>query len=134
LRILAAYLGAAVVMAGLDLIWLRLSASALYHRQLHSLLADKTNNVAALAFYLVYVAGIVGFGVVPALRSGSPASALLGGAFLGFFAYATYDLTNLATLRSWPLVLSLIDMAWGTLLTAVSAGAGAFAAGLVSSQ
>ena len=134
MRILAAYLGAAVVMAGLDLTWLRLSANALYHPQLGGLLADKTNNIAAIAFYLVYVAGIVGLGVVPALRSSVPATALLNGALLGFFAYATYDLTNLATLKGWPVGLSLIDMAWGTLLTAISAGAGAFAANLVPAR
>ena len=133
MHILAAYLGAAVVMAGLDLIWLRLSANALYRPQLGGLLADETNYGAAIAFYLIYVAGIVCFGVIPGIENGSPATALVRGAFLGFFAYATYDLTNLATLKSWPLVLSLLDMAWGSLLTAISASAGLFAAGLISS-
>ena len=131
--IVVAYLAAAIVMAGLDLTWLRLSADSLYHPQLGGLLAAKTNNGAAVAFYLVYVAGIVWFGVMPSLRGGGSLwPALLSGALFGLFAYATYDLTNLATLRGWPLRLSLIDMAWGTILTAVSAAAGAAAGGLVA--
>lgn len=133
MAVVAAYLAAAIVMAGLDLAWLRLSAEALYHPQLGALLAAKTNNGAAVAFYLVYIAGIVWFGVMPSLRSGgSLSSALCNGALFGFFAYATYDLTNLATIRGWPLRLSLIDMAWGTVVTAISAAAGAAAGGLAA--
>ena len=131
-RILAAYLGAGIVMAILDLSWLKLSANVLYHPQLGALLAEKTNTAAAIAFYLIYVAGIVWFGAVPGLRNGSLLVALGNGALFGFFAYATYDLTNLATVKGWPLPLSFIDMAWGTMVTSLSAVAGAFAAGLAS--
>jgi uncharacterized membrane protein len=134
MRILAAYLGAGLAMACLDLTWLKLSADSLYHPQLGGLLADKTNTAAAIAFYLVYVAGIVWFGVTPGLGSGSILSSLLNGALFGFFAYATYDLTNLSTLRGWPLALSFVDMAWGTLVTSLSALAGAVAARLASPQ
>jgi uncharacterized membrane protein len=131
-RILAAYLGAGIVMAILDLSWLKLSANMLYHPQLGALLADRTNTAAAIAFYLVYVAGIVWFAVAPGLSSDSLLVALGNGALFGFFAYATYDLTNLATVNGWPLQLSFIDMAWGTFATSLSALAGAFAAGLAS--
>jgi uncharacterized membrane protein len=84
--------------------------------------------IAAVAFYLVYIAGVLVFALRPALASGDWRTAVLFGALFGFFAYATYDLTNLATLRVWSLPVSLIDMAWGTVLTGVAAGAGAYAA------
>ncbi len=77
---------------------------------------------AAVAFYLIYVLGIVVFAVWPALESGDWRTALMRGAAFGFFAYATYDLTNLATLKVWSLKISLIDMAWGTLLTGTGGG------------
>jgi uncharacterized membrane protein len=119
-----AYLATAAVVAGLDVVWLRLTMEPLYHRGIGGLMAQDVNLPAAIAFYVVYVAGIVVFAVSPALGERAWTSALIHGALFGFFAYATYDLTNLATLRGWPLSLSLIDMAWGTVLTAVAAGAG----------
>ena len=79
---------------------------------------------AAIAFYLIYVAGIVALAIVPALRESSGMRAVAMGATLGFVAYATYDLTNQATLRVWPLHLTLIDLAWGTLLTAAASWGG----------
>jgi uncharacterized membrane protein len=121
-------------MAILDLSWLKLSADTLYHPQLGALLAERTNTAAAIAFYLVYVAGIVWFGVMPGLGNGSFLAALGNGALFGFFAYATYDLTNLATLRAWPLPLSFIDMAWGTFVTSLSALAGTLAGGMVAAR
>ncbi len=116
-----AYGAAALVMAGLDFLWLRLTAEPLYHRALGGLMADKPNMSAAVAFYLIYVLGIVVFAVKPALLSGDWQGALWRGALFGFIAYATYDLTNLATLNNWPLKVSLIDMAWGTILTGTAA-------------
>ena len=103
----------------------------LYHRALGDLMAKQPDMKAAVAFYLVYVAGVLWFAVRPALADGDWKTALLNGALFGFFAYATYDLTNLATLKSWSLKVSLIDMAWGAALSAAAASAGALAASLL---
>lgn len=120
-----AYAVAALIMAGLDFLWLNLTVEPLYHRALGAMLAEQPYMPAAVAFYLIYVLGIVVFAVWPALDSGDWRTALLRGAAFGFFAYATYDLTNLATLKVWSLKVSLIDMAWGTVLTATAAGVSA---------
>ena len=103
------------------------------HRQIGqegigALLADQINITAAVVFYLLYVAGIVIFAISPALESGSWRTALTMGALFGFFAYATYDMTNLATLRDWPVAVTAVDMAWGTFSTGLSATAGFLAA------
>ncbi len=126
--ILIAYVAAAAVMAGLDFVWLRLTVERLYRPAMGHLMAQDANMPAAIAFYLVYVGGIVVFAVSPALAGRDWTIALVHGALFGFVAYATYDLTNLATLQGWPLGLSLIDMAWGAALTAVAASAGTAAA------
>ena len=120
-----AYLAAAVVMAGLDLIWLKFAVDGLYKTALGGLLAERTNMLAAVGFYVIYLVGVVIFAIRPALEDGAWKTALVRGALFGFFAYATYDLTNLATLKGWPLRISLIDMAWGTALTALAAAGGA---------
>ena len=85
---------------------------------------DEVNFAVAGAFYTVYVVGIVIFAVSPALKSGNWQDALIYGLLFGFFAYATYDFTNLATLRDWPVVVTLVDVTWGTFVTGVSAWAG----------
>lgn len=105
----------------LDAIWLGLIAQPFYQAQIGFLLAKNTNWLAAGAFYLLYVAGLVVFVVGPALRAGTPpVRAARRGAFFGLIAYATYDLTNLATVDRWPLLLTAVDMAWGTLLGALT--------------
>jgi len=118
---LTAYGFTAAVFLVIDLIWLSQIARTFYFERLGELLLDKPNMAAAAAFYAVYVVGIVIFAVAPAMREGSPTTALAYGALFGFFAYATYDMTNYATLRNWPLEVSLVDIAWGTCLTGVSA-------------
>ena len=123
-----AYLAAALVMGGLDFAWLKLTSGPIYHRALGATLADQPNMTAAVAFYLIYLVGVVIFAVRPGLETGDWRTALWRGALFGFFAYATYDLTNLATLKVWSLKISLIDMAWGAFLTATAASAGAAAA------
>ena len=123
-----AYFAAALAMAGLDYVWLRFAASGLYQNALGSLLAPKPNMLAAIAFYTFYLVGVVIFAIRPALENGEWKVSLLNGALFGFFAYATYDLTNLATLKGWPIGISAIDIAWGTCLTAIVAGAGSAAA------
>ncbi len=121
---LIAYAATLVVFLALDAVWLGTIALGLYRSRLGELLLERPNMAVAGLFYAVYVAGVVFFAVAPALQQGSWSSAVLHGAVLGFIAYATYDLTNLATLRGWPSDLALIDLAWGTLLTAASATGG----------
>lgn len=121
---LIAYLATAVVFLAIDALWLGIVATSFYKTQLGSLMAPKVNFTAAGGFYLMYCIGLVIFAVAPALKSGSLADAALYGALFGFFCYATYDMTNLATLRDWPLKMSIVDMAWGTVLSGTSAAAG----------
>lgn len=119
-----AYVATAIVFFGADFIWLSRMTSAFYRPRMGSLLLDQPNLAAAGLFYLVYVAGVVHLAVVPAVNSGSWTTALVSGAILGLVAYGTYDMTNLATLKNWSLSLSAVDMAWGTVLTAVAASGG----------
>ena len=90
-------------------------------------MAENPNMTAAVVFYLLYIAGILVFAVRPALANGDWRTAALFGALFGFFAYATYDLTNFATLKVWTLRVTLLDIAWGTFLTGTVATAGALA-------
>ncbi|MGF9693827.1 DUF2177 family protein [Rhizobium sp. 0TCS1.26] len=119
-----AYLSTAAVFFGLDFLWLGTVATGFYRSQLGEMMRERPNFVAAGAFYLVYVAGIVYFAVHPYIAGGSWSQALFAGALLGLVAYGTYDITNLATLKSWPLPMSLVDLAWGTLLTGTAAAIG----------
>lgn len=121
MKLVSAYLTTLIAFAIVDTLWLGVVARAFYQAELGSLRAEQIDFRAAVAFYLIFSAGIVVFAVLPALRAESLGNALLYGALFGFFCYATYDLTNLATLRDWPLRMSLVDIAWGTVLTAVTA-------------
>ena len=123
-----AWVAAAIVFLGLDAVWLSLSASRLYRPLLGGLLRDGFLLVPAVLFYIIYTIGIVVFAISPALASGRWTDAGFRGLFLGLFGYAVYDLTNQATLRDWPLAVTLADLIWGTLLTAVAASAGLLAA------
>lgn len=115
------YLATVVVFFLIDLVWLGVVARGFYREQMGPLMADPINWPAAIVFYLLWVVGLVAFAVLPALDAGSWLRALLVGAAFGFITYATYDLTNLATLRDWPLTLTLVDLAWGTVLGGVVA-------------
>ncbi len=123
-RIALIYLASLAVFLLIDLVWLGLVARDFYRNQLGSLMADSIVWGAAILFYLLFVAGLVVFAVLPALDGGGWVRALAAGAALGFFAYMTYDLTNLATLRDWPLALTAVDIAWGTILGATVASVG----------
>ena len=123
-----AYLASLLTMAGLDFVWLRSTSDALYRRDLGSVLAQDPKLGIAVLFYVLYTAGIVIFGVRPALASSDWRMAALYGALFGLFCYATYDLTNHATLKVWSLRITLLDIGWGMLVTAASASAGALAA------
>lgn len=105
----------------IDMIWLGFVARTFYRNQIGHLLGD-VNWVAAITFYLLFVGGLVFFATMPAYERGSIATALVLGGLFGFFTYATYDLTNLATLKDWPLAVSLVDMLWGTVLGASVSG------------
>jgi uncharacterized membrane protein len=118
------YLATAVVLLGCDILWLTTTSGTLYRPLLGDLLLEKFSLAPAVVFYLVFVAGIVFFAITPAISSGRWTAALVNGALFGFFAYATYDLTNQATLKSWSATVTVIDMAWGTVLASVSATLG----------
>lgn len=113
------YLIALPVFLALDLLWLGLVAKAFYRDRLGWLLADKPDWVAATLFYLVFVAGIVFFVVAPALERASWRHALFAGAFFGLVTYAAYDLTNQALTRDWPVLVTVVDLAWGAALVAM---------------
>lgn len=110
----------------IDLVWLGVVARDFYRSQIGSLMADPIVWWAAILFYLLFIAGIIFFAVLPGLDAGSWTKALVLGAAFGFFAYMTYDLTNLATLRGWPITLVVVDIAWGTVLAASVATASYF--------
>ncbi|EJB03517.1 putative membrane protein [Rhizobium leguminosarum bv. trifolii WSM597] len=121
---LLAYAGTFLTLLVCDGIWLGLVARNFYRDQLGALMLPSPNLAVAALFYLFFAAAVVVLAVLPSLLAGSIATALIHGAILGLAAYGTYDITNLATLRNWPLTMSLIDMAWGTLLTALTAVGG----------
>jgi len=111
-------------MFALDLVWLGVVAKGLYAKHMGSLLRPDVKLVPALIFYVLYVAAVVVFVVMPAAERRSLGRAVGFGAFFGLAAYATYDLTSLALIRDFPLVIVLVDLAWGISLTAVTASAG----------
>ena len=120
-----AYVATLLAFTLIDLVWLGVIAKDFYRRELGPLMAEPINWTAGLAFYAIFAAGIVIFAVQPALAAGGPLRAGLLGAMFGFFAYATYDLTNLATTKGFPLKMALVDMVWGSVLTGLSAAIGA---------
>jgi uncharacterized membrane protein len=122
--IIAAYLSTLVAFVLVDFVWLSTMAARLYRPILGDVLAASVNFVPAIAFYLVYPIGIVVFAILPALKSGGISTALTYGAMFGFFTYATYDLTNHATLRNWAWQITLLDVAWGSVLAASAAAVG----------
>jgi uncharacterized membrane protein len=112
------YLITFLAFLGIDSLWLGLIAPAFYRSQIGHLMAENANFPAAAAFYLIYIFGMVFFVIEPAMRGGSLKQAVLRGALYGFVTYATYDLTNHATLQDWPLLMTVVDMTWGTALCA----------------
>ena len=123
-RCAAAYAITTIVFLGLDAIWLTVMADRLYKANLANLIAPQVSLVPAALFYAIYVFGMLIFAIMPAFKSGQWTTAALYGAALGFVAYATYDLTNQATLKDWPTIVTVADLCWGTALTAVAASCG----------
>lgn len=111
------YLLTLLVFLGLDSLWLGLVAPKFYQSQIGHLMAETPNLAAAAVFYLLFIGALVYFVIEPSLRVGTVREAAVRGALFGLVTYATYDLTNLATLRDWPLLVTVIDLAWGTALT-----------------
>jgi uncharacterized membrane protein len=128
MQLLTAYFGAALAFVVLDAVWLGTVAKTFYFTQLAGLLREKPDFAVAAIFYVIYIAGIVYFAIIPALNAGGMATALLNGAMLGFLAYATYDATNLATLKGYPAIVAVVDVVWGTFLTGTAAAFGYLAA------
>jgi uncharacterized membrane protein len=117
MRLPILYIICTVVFFAIDMVWLGFVARGFYRDKLGFIISDKVNWPAAVIFYLIYIAGILFFAVLPALKEGNWQLALLNGAVLGGLCYATYDLTNMATISQWPLIVVLVDIAWGIVLT-----------------
>lgn len=109
---------ATVLFFAIDMVWLVLVANKFYDKQLGTLKAKQVNWVAALVFYVLYMIGLTYFVINPAILVGGIGAASVSGALFGLVCYATYDLTNLATLKNWPKVMTLVDLVWGTAVSA----------------
>lgn len=114
-----------------DMAWLGFIAKNLYQKYLGNFLTDNVNWTAAIIFYLLFVVGVSIFVIYPAVNKESVLTAIILGALFGFFTYATYDLTNLATLKGWPLTIVFIDIAWGSVLTSIVSLSGFYIAKFV---
>ncbi len=110
------YLITLAVFFLIDMVWLGVVAKGFYRKHLGAMLSPKVNWIAAILFYLLFIVGMLVFAIKPALAAGEPTKALVLGALLGLISYATYDLSNMATLKDWPLVVTIVDLVWGTVL------------------
>lgn len=127
------YLIAAVTFLGLDFVWLLVIARKLYQEQLGGLLGQ-AKLAPAVLFYALYIAGVLFFAVNPAIDKGSLSYAIVAGGFLGLLCYGTYDLTNLSTLKDWPVLVTVLDLIWGTTVTAITSGVTYFIAQSLSGK
>ena len=112
------YLIALPVFFAIDMLWLGIVAKYFYRQQIGFLMKPDVNWIAAIIFYLIFIVGLVIFVIAPAVEKGSWVRALLFGALFGFVCYATYDLTNLAVAKDWPLLVTIVDLVWGAVLAA----------------
>lgn len=126
-----AYFATLFVFFAIDMLWLGLVAKDFYAGQLGSLMAENVRWGVAILFYALYILGILIFASHHGLSGGSLGKAALYGALFGFFCYATYDMTNLATLQGWPVKMVIVDIVWGTVLTALCALGGVWLTRLV---
>lgn len=125
-KILIAYFLTAIVFFVIDLIWLGLIAKNFYAKNLSEFLSEQVNWLAAIIFYLIFIAGICFFAIYPAIEKKSIYVAIFYGLLFGFFTYSTYDLTNYATLKDWPLKVVLVDIIWGSVLSSLVSISGYF--------
>jgi len=132
-RAIVSYLSSLLTFVACDMVWLGLMAPRFYRPILGDSALAGVNLPPAIAFYLLYPVGLVIFAVMPGLRGGGVTQAAIWGALFGLFTYATYDLTNQATLRNWSSVLTVVDVAWGTILGAFAASGATWIAGRLTS-
>lgn len=111
------YFAVLIAFLAIDLVWLGLVARAFYRKHLGFLMTSSPNWLAAIIFYLLFIVGVLFFVVVPGLERNSLTTTLLRAALFGLVTYATYDLTNLATIRDWPVLVTVVDLIWGTVLS-----------------
>jgi uncharacterized membrane protein len=126
-KYLASYAAAAVLMLALDGLWLGLLAKDFYQQGLGHLMANSPRWLPALLFYVLYPLGLLYFAVLPQSQDAGLAQTMLRGALFGLFAYGTYDLSNLATLKDWPVLVSIVDVVWGILASCLAALGGRLA-------
>jgi uncharacterized membrane protein len=131
--IIISYLLTAVVFFAIDMVWLGVVAKNIYRKYLGTFLSDTVNWTAAIIFYLIFIVGIFIFVINPAVKEQSVTRAIVLGAIFGLITYATYDLTNYATLKGFPLNIVFIDLAWGAVLTSLVSLAGYFIVKLTGS-
>lgn len=124
MKLVLSYLLTTVVFFIIDIAWIGGFAKKFYWGNMGSLLKDDINWAAALIFYLLYIVGIFAFAIIPAVDNDSLKTAIIYGGLFGFFCYATYDLTNLATMKGFPMKVAIVDMIWGVILTSSVATAG----------
>jgi uncharacterized membrane protein len=115
------YLVALVVFLAIDMVWLLFIAKSLYSKYLGYLMGDKVNFGAAFLFYLIFILGLLFFVIDPALAKGSLGYAILAGALFGLVTYSTYDLTNMATIKDWPALITVVDLLWGSFVSSATA-------------
>jgi uncharacterized membrane protein len=125
----AGYIAALVTFVAADMVWLGTMAPRFYKPMLGDIAIPGVNLAPAIVFYTIYPIGLLIFAINPAMKSGALADAALYGALFGFFTYATYDLSNYTTLRNWPLQLTLVDVAWGTILGAATSAVSSWIVG-----
>jgi uncharacterized membrane protein len=123
-KLLISYALTFVVFFIIDMAWLGFIAKDLYKKYLGGFLSEQVNWTAAVVFYLLFIVGVFIFAILPSVEKNSLVSAIVLGALFGFFTYATYDLTNLATLKGWPINIVFIDILWGSVLTSIVSTAG----------
>lgn len=123
LQYFAVYALSVPVFFAIDMVWLGFVANTFYRSQIGHLMGETVNWPVAFAFYFIFLVGLLIFAILPAIEARNIMTALTYGALFGFFTYMTYDLTNWSTLRDWPALVSLVDMAWGTILSASVASA-----------
>lgn len=116
------YIVGLVVFLAIDMVWLLLIAKSIYSKYLGYLMADKVNFGAAFLFYMIFILGLLFFVINPSLSKGSLTYALLAGALFGLVCYSTYDLTNMATVKNWPTLITVIDLVWGSFVSSATAG------------
>jgi uncharacterized membrane protein len=120
------YFATLTVFFAVDMLWLGLIARAFYKKHLGFLMAAEVNWYAALIFYFIFIVGVLVFVVIPGLKENDLTMLIVKAAFFGFITYATYDLTNLATVKDWPMIITLVDLVWGMVLTTIVSVAGYF--------